>query len=137
MLRHYITQALRSFWRFRVTASVNLLGLVLASVCFIATYLFVDSLVRSDTHFSRASRTYLITQELYNSSGAKIVPGFPAAGPPTATYLRTDFPGLEAVARSVQLGSQAAATDDRKADVSTVAIDPEFLKIFDLDFKAG
>jgi putative ABC transport system permease protein len=137
MLKHYITQALRSFWRFRVTASVNLLGLVLASVCFIATYLFVDSLVRSDTHFAKASRTYLITQELYNSSGAKIVPAFPAAGPPTASYLRTDFPGLEAVARSVQLGIQAAATDDRKADVSTVAIDPDFLKIFDLDFKAG
>jgi len=137
MLKHYVTQALRSFWRFRVTAGVNLLGLVLAVVCFIATYLYVDSLVRSDMHFSKASRTYLVTQELYNSSGAKIVPAFPAAGPPTATYLRTDFPGLEAVARSVQLGSQAAATDDRKADVNTVAIDPEFLDIFDLDFKAG
>jgi putative ABC transport system permease protein len=137
MLKHYVTQALRSFWRFRVTASVNLLGLVLAVVCFIATYLFVDSLVRSDMHFPKASRTYLITQELYNSSGAKIVPAFPAAGPPTAAYLRTDFPQLEAVARSVQLGMQGAATDDRKADVNSVAIDPEFLKIFDLDFKAG
>ena len=42
MLSHYIVQALRSFWRFRVTAAVNLLGLVLAVVCFIATYLYLD-----------------------------------------------------------------------------------------------
>jgi len=56
MLKHYITQALRSFWRFRVTAGVNLLGLVLAVVCFVASYLYIDSLVRSDMHFPKASR---------------------------------------------------------------------------------
>ena len=137
MLKHYLSQALRSFWRFRVTTGVNLLGLVLAVVCFVATYLFLDSLLRSDVHFPKASRTYLITQELWNAGGSKIVPGFPEAGAPVGTFLRVDFPGLEAVARAASLGHQSAATDDRKADVNTAAVDPEFLKIFDLDFKAG
>ena len=137
MLKHYITQALRSFWGFRVTAGVNLLGLVLAVVCFVASYLYIDSLVRSDMHFPKASRTYLITQELWNTAGAKIVPAIPVAGPPAAAYLRVDFPGLEAVARAIGLGTQNAATDDRKAEVNTAAIDPEFLKIFDFNFKAG
>src|SRR6185437_6655148 len=95
MLKHYIIQALRGFWRFRVTAGINLLGLVLAVVCFVATYLYVDSLVRTDRHFARSARTWLITQELWNVSGSKIVPGFPQAGAPTAKYLRLDFPGLE------------------------------------------
>ena len=137
MLSHYIVQALRSFWRFRVTAAVNLLGLVLAVVCFIATYLYLDSLVRSDMHFPKAARTYVITQELWNSPTSRMIPALPTSGPPVAAALRADFPGFEAVGRAVELGPQSAATDDRKADVFTVAIDPEFLKIFDLDFKAG
>ena len=65
------------------------------------------------------------------------MPGLPAAGPPAGKYLQADFPGLEAVARAIGLGPQSAAADDRKADINTAAIDPEFLKIFDLDFKAG
>lgn len=137
MLKHYIIQALRSFRRFKVTAGINLLGLVLAVVCFVASYLYVDSLVRSDVHFPNASRTYVITQEVWSSSSGKITPAYPSAGPPTAAYLRVDFPGLQAVARALPLHSQSAATDERKADVKTLAIDPEFLKIFDFDFKAG
>ncbi len=136
MLEHYVTQALRSFWRFRATAGVNLLGLVLAVVCFVASYLYIDSLVRSDTQFPKASRTYVLTQELWRS-GVKTFPAYPQAGPQAATYLRLDFPGLEAVARAVPLGPQNAATEDRKADVKLVAIDPQFLQIFDLDFKSG
>jgi putative ABC transport system permease protein len=137
MLNHYITQALRSFLRFRVTAGVNLLGLVLSVVCFVATYLYIDSLVRSDMHFPKAARTYVITQELRKSDGGKLIPAFPSAAPPTAAYLRVDFPGLEAVARAVNLRTQSAAADERKADVKTVAIDPEFLRIFDFEFHAG
>ena len=137
MFEHYLLQALRSFWRFRVTAGVNLLGLVLATVCFVATYLYIDSLVRSDMRFPKASRTYVITTELWKTGGGKLIPAFPTAAPPAATYLRADFPLLETVARAVNLRSQSAAADDRKADVKTVAIDPEFLKIFDFDFKAG
>lgn len=137
MFKHYLVQALRGFWRFRVTTGVNLLGLVLAVVCFVATDLYVDSLVRTDRHFPKSARTWLITQELWNAGGSKIVPGFPQAGAPTAKYLRLDFPGLERVARAVRLGPQSAATDDRKTNVYTAAVDPEFLEIFDFDFTAG
>jgi putative ABC transport system permease protein len=136
MLKHYITQALRSFWRFRVTAGVNLLGLVLAVVCFVASYLYIDSLVRSDMHFPKASRTYVLTQEVWRN-GSRLIPAYPSAGPPAAAYLRVDFPRLEAVARALPLGRQSAAADERKAEVKTVAIDSEFLKIFDFNFKAG
>src|ERR1700730_16114026 len=100
MLKHYITQALRGFWRFRVTAGVNLLGLVLAVVCFVASYLYIDSLVRSDMHFAKAPRTYVLTQELWRN-GSKLIPAYPSAGAPVAAYLRVDFPGLEAVARAL------------------------------------
>ena len=137
MLNHYIVQALRSFWRFRVTAAVNLLGLVLAVVSFIATYLYVDALSRTDMHFPKAGRTYVLTQELWKDATTRMVPMIPQVGPPAAAALRADFPGLEAIARAIALGPQGAVTDDRKADILTAAVDPDFLKIFDFDFKAG
>ncbi len=59
MLKHYITNALRSFWRFRVTALVNLAGLTLALVCFIATYLFLDALLEERRHGVRQRRPHL------------------------------------------------------------------------------
>src|SRR4051794_4024331 len=136
MLKHYIFQALRSFWRWRVTAAVNLTGLVLAIICFVATYLYLDSLERSDKHFPHAARTYVITQELWNF-GKRFIPAFPTSDAAVAAFLRIDFPQLEAVARALPLGAQSAATDDHKAEIATAAIDPAFLRIFTLDFKAG
>ncbi|HEV7441780.1 MAG TPA: ABC transporter permease, partial [Steroidobacteraceae bacterium] len=133
MLKHYITQALRSFWRFRVTALVNLLGLSLALVCFVATYLFLESVLQTgDRAFKNASRTYVLTQELWTTPTNRMIPAFPQVGPPTAKYLRADLPTLEAVARAASLGPIAAATDDRSVYLDAAAVDPDFLKIFDL-----
>jgi putative ABC transport system permease protein len=136
MFTHYVTQALRSFWRFKVTAAVNLLGLVLAVVSFIGAYIYIDSLARADMHFPKAARIYAVTQELLIGE-TQMVPMIAQVGPPAAAALRTDFPSLEAVARAIPLGPQGAVTDDRKTDVPVAAVDPEFLKIFDFDFKVG
>jgi putative ABC transport system permease protein len=138
MLKHYLTQALRSFWRFRVTALVNLAGLSLALVCFIATYLFLDSLLENaDSQFKNAGRTYVLTEELWNTPTSRMIPAFPMSDPATAKYLRADLPGLEAVARAVSRGEIAAATDDRSAFLTAVAVDPDFLKIFDFKIVQG
>ncbi len=116
---------------------MNLLGLVLAVVCFIATYLYLDSLLRSDRHFPKADRTWVITQELWNSPTSRMIPAFPTPGPPVAAGLRADFPALEAVGRAVPLGPQNAATEDQQDRRVHGRDRPEFLEIFDLDFKAG
>jgi putative ABC transport system permease protein len=137
MLRHYIIQAVRSFWRFRVTTLVNLAGLVLALVCFITTYLVMEDLTRSDIHFPKAERTQVVTQELWSSPSERMIPAFPTSAPSTAKYLRADFPALEAVARAMPVGVMGAATDDRKINVSVTGVDADFLKIFDFEFKAG
>jgi putative ABC transport system permease protein len=138
VLKHYLVQALRSFWRFRVTTLVNLIGLSLALVCFIATYLFLDSLLKSgDAEFAKAGRTYVLTQELWSTPTSRMIPAFPMAAPGTAKYLRTDLPGLEAVARAASRGEIAAATDDRSAFLFAAAVDPDFLRIFDFKTVAG
>lgn len=133
MLKHYITNALRSFWRFRVTALVNLAGLTLALVCFIATYLFLDALLRNgDMEFANSDRTYVVTEALWTTPTERMIAAFPAASAGVARYLRADLPGLEAVARLIPLGPGGIASDDRSIDVSVAAADPDFLKIFNL-----
>jgi putative ABC transport system permease protein len=133
MFEHYIIHTLRNFWRFKVTALVNLIGLALGLVCFIVTYLFLDSLLRSgDLQFKNATRTYALTQELWTTPTNRMIPAFAEVAPGTAQFLRTDLPGLEAVARALSLGPLAASSENRSGYLNAAAVDPDFLKIFDL-----
>ncbi len=137
MLRHYFVTALRNFWQFRFTTAVNLVGLALGLLCFIGTDLFLESLLKSDLQYANASRIYAITEELWLNPAERTIPAFPTAAAGTAKYLKADFPALEAVARALPLGPLPAATDDRKLSPSFAAVDPEFLKIFNLPFISG
>jgi putative ABC transport system permease protein len=137
VLKHYFVTALRNFSRFRLTTTVNVVGLALGLVCFIATYVFLDGLLKSDTHYPKAGRIYALTQEMWTSPTERMIPAFPQVAPPVARYLKTDFPSLEAVARALTLGALAAASDDRKLNLTVAAVDPEFLQIFDMPFIAG
>jgi putative ABC transport system permease protein len=108
-----------------------LLGLTLAIVCFVATYLFIDTLLRNgDQQFKNAARTYVLTEELWTTPTNKMIPAYPGVDPGVAKYLRADLPGLQAVARALRLGAIPAAADDRSADLWTVAVDPDFVQIF-------
>src|SRR5437879_2788906 len=137
MLNHYLTQALRNFLRFKLTTTVNIVGLALGLVCFITTYIILESLTNTDSRLPRASRIYALTQDLWTPDGQRFVPAFPTVAPPAARYLKLGLPGLEAVARALQLGPLAVATDDRSMDLYAAAVDPEFVRIFDLNFVAG
>jgi putative ABC transport system permease protein len=137
VLKHYFVTALRNFWRFRVTTTVNVVGLALGLVCFIATYVFLDALLKSDTHYPKAARIYAMTQEIWTTPTERMVPAFPNVAPPAAKYLKADFPSLEAIARALPMGALAVASDDRKLDLFVAAADPAFLHIFDMPFVAG
>ena len=53
-------------------------------------------------------------------------------------YLRVDFPELEAIARANVWNRQSSiSADGRGARVVAVAVDPEFLDIFELPFVSG
>ncbi|MFL6606284.1 MAG: ABC transporter permease [Steroidobacteraceae bacterium] len=138
MFEHYITHTLRNFWRFKVTSVVNLIGLALGLVCFIVTYLYLDSLLRTgDLQFKNAARTFALTQELWTTPTNRMIPAFVQVAPGTAQFLRADLPGLAAVARAITLGTVAAASENRSAYLEAAAVDPDFLKIFDLKLLEG
>lgn len=136
MLESCLLQSVRTFLRFKLTTAISIVGLALGLTCFVLTHLFLEGLLASDQRFPKAARIYAITESIWDRS-QRIVPAFPMASPGVGKYLKADFPALEAVARAVSLGSLGAATADRKATLAVAAVDPDFLRIFDLPFLAG
>ena len=135
MFKHYLLTALRHCGRYRLTTALNVLGLSLGLVCFVAAYATVIYLRSADRHYLNSDRIYMISEN-FNS-----VVTAPVAAWMTAQYLKTDFPELEAVARGTIVGGEgggiAIATQERKGFVRVAYADGEFLDIFKLPFLAG
>lgn len=138
MLTHYLAIALRNLRRAPFTAFVNVLTLALGLVAFVAAYTVVAFWDNSERHFANADRTYVITASLALRDGSISTGRMPQTNMLYERYLRADFPELEAVARANVWNRQSSVTvDGRTSRVISVAVDPEFLDIFDLPFIAG
>ncbi|HUL81088.1 MAG TPA: ABC transporter permease [Gammaproteobacteria bacterium] len=138
MLGHYLAIALRNLRRAPFTAAINVATLALGLVAFVAAYAVVMYWNHSDRHFANADRTYVVTASLALRDGSISTGTMPATNELYAKYLKVDFPELEAIVRANPWNQQASITaDGRGARVVAVAVDPEFLDIFDLPFVAG
>src|SRR5215471_8618421 len=138
MLGHYLAIALRNLRRAPFTAAINVATLALGLVAFVAAYAVVAYWRDSDRHFATADRTYVITASLALRDGSIATGTMPQTNELYAKYLKVDFPEIEAIVRANAWNQQASITaDGRGARVIAVAVDPEFLDIFDLPFIAG
>ncbi|HEY0656319.1 MAG TPA: ABC transporter permease, partial [Chryseosolibacter sp.] len=140
MIRNYILTTLRSFWKNRSHAFINILGLSLGITCSILIFLILRFELSYDTHHAKADRIYRIVTEY---SGERT--GYNAGTTyPLPVALRNDFADLEEVAlvdanmsSPVITITRADGTTDRFKEVSAGFVDPEYLKIFDYDFIEG
>ena len=137
MLNHYFSLAVRNLRRAPIAAATNILTLALGLVCFVTAYAFAAFWGRAEQQFANADRIAVLTTNLE-------IPGLVTLRDEldtpeiAAAYLKTDFPALELVARAVQIDEHATlASGDRAVRSSVVAVDPEFLEMFDLPFTAG
>ena len=138
MLGHYFAIALRNLRRAPFTAAINVATLALGLVAFVAAYAVVAYWQNSDRHFANADRTYVITASLALRDGSISTGQMPQTNELYQKYLKLEFPELEAIVRANPWSKTASVTaDGRRARVVAVAVDPEFLDIFDLPFIAG
>jgi putative ABC transport system permease protein len=138
MLRHYLAIALRNLRRAPFTALVNVATLALGLVAFVAAYSVVAYWNHSDRHFANADRTYVITASLALRDGSISTGNMPQTNELYQKYMRLEFPEFEAIARANPWSKTSSVTaDGRRARVVAVAVDPEFLDIFDLPFMSG
>ena len=138
MLGHYIAIALRNLRRAPFTALINVATLALGLVAFVAAYAVVAYWSNSDRHFANASRTYVITASLALRDGSISTGNMPQTNELYQKYMRLEFPEFEAIVRANPWSKTASVTaDGRRTRVVAVAVDPEFLDIFDLPFISG
>ena len=141
MIRNYIISHLRSLWRNRTHAFINLLGLSLGITCTTVIFLILRFELSFDNYHADQDRIYRVVHEYINSPK----PAFSAAMTyPLPPALRQDFPDLEYVAMADRNMNDPVITitrDDNSTEKfkekGVAFLDPEFLKIFHYDWIEG
>jgi putative ABC transport system permease protein len=138
MFTHYLTVALRNIWRTRVSTLVAVVGLALGLMCFVAALGEALLMTHTDNHFSKDGRVHVIRQHLVISNNGATRTLTSLSSPwPLAQHIAGAFPEVEAVARMRSYREAAVSAEGNNMFLYTVAVDPAFLRVFDLPFAAG
>jgi putative ABC transport system permease protein len=138
MLRHYFSVALVNFRKTPFAALANVAVLGLGLTAFVAVYAVTGFWSRADRQFANADRTFVITSHMALADGTTVMSEAAVTNAYAASYLRSDYPEIEATARARPFFDDVpVAAGERAIRLTAVAADPEFLDIFDLPFVAG
>ena len=135
MFKNYIKIAFRNFWRNRSFSAINILGLAIGiAVCF-TILLFVQDEWSYDRFNVNADRIFRVVFKA-DINGGKI---FEAnVMPPTAQTLKSDYPEVEEATRLHEMGKPKVTFNNKTfKDGSFAFVDPNFAKVFSLQFKKG
>ena len=142
MIRHYFASAFANIARTPVTTAVNVLTLALGLACFLGVYGVSVYWRSGDAHHADAARTFVIETQVTPTAGGPELGG--AFGLPNITssstlarHLREAVPEIERIARVFKATETSVSTGEAKSSLEAAFADPDFLKIFDLDFVAG
>ncbi len=141
MIRNYFKVALRSIFRNKLTATINILGLGLAMAASALIYLFVVDELSYDQYHTKANRTYRITRDFHNQDG---VVGLALANvaPPIGMLLKNDFGEIDHMARTINYNMVISKEEDGEIKAMNneeylFVAEPEILKIFDVETVNG
>jgi putative ABC transport system permease protein len=138
MFRHLLAVALRNIRRAPFASGVNLLTLAVGLVCFVSAYAFATFWGSAERHFAKASDIYVLTATFGGDDAPGGVTHRTRIPEVAADLLKTDYPEIPAVARAVLIDRQTiVASGGRVERLLGLAVDPEFLELFDLPFLAG
>ena len=136
MLKNYLKTAWRNIEKHKVHAAVNVLGLAVGLAFFILIGLYVRHELGYDGFHENGDRICRVEQVLAHESGTEATAGCPT---PLSGVLPAEIPEIESVTRVIVFGTRTLMTaDGRKFDgVRTLAVDPEFLRIFSFGLVRG
>jgi putative ABC transport system permease protein len=141
MLANYFKVALRSIFRNKLTAFINILGLAIAMACALIIYLFVHDELRYDRYNEHADRTFRVTRNFISPDGSVML-HLGHVAPPFGPLLKNDFDDFEYVVRTLQ--SRLTITYEENAEEkkssyenNSFFAEPELLKVFSLSVLQG
>ena len=142
MLQNYIKVALRSIFRNKLTAFINIAGLALAMMCSILIYLFVTDELNYDTYNSKSDRTYRVTRAFLNQDGVANL-HLANVAPPIGPLIKNDFGEVEAMARTFNYYGLVIGQEENGELIKNFTedflflVEPDIFKIFDIIIKSG
>lgn len=138
MQRNYFILPIRNFLKNKVSASVNLAGLVLGLSAFAILYLYIENEFSYDRWHSRAENIYRITTELVSNDGSRVPD---ATTPPAlAPALRTEFPDADGVTRLFTNRGRTFLIQHNEREfyeMNVLSVDSHFFEVFDFPLVAG
>lgn len=141
MLTNYLKVALRSIFRSKLTAFINIMGLALAMGCSLLIALFIMDEWSYDRYHTKADRIYRVTRNFLSPDGSVNL-HLGHVAPPFGPLLKNDFPDMEEVVRTLQreiLVSYQDAGEEKKLFNESRAFfaEPEIFKVFDIAVLEG
>ncbi len=140
MFRNQIKIAWRSLLRHKSGSAINIAGLTVGIGCVLMIGLYIQDELSYDRHFRDAGRIYQVNLE-GNMGGAEFVAG--TTPPPAGAALVEAFPQVEAYTRLFMTRDQLvrysgkAAPESFYMEKDIVAVDSNFLRVFDYPMLAG
>lgn len=140
MIRNYLKVAMRSVFRNKLTAFINISGLALSMASAILIYLFVADEVNYDNYHTNADRTHRVTRIFYNQDGEQTL-HLSAVAPPIGPLLKNDFGEIEVMARTLQYSTVVGIEDNGElrsfTENNIFLAEPGLFRIFDITIKSG
>ncbi|HEX8038182.1 MAG TPA: ABC transporter permease, partial [Chryseosolibacter sp.] len=141
MLKNYLKVALRSIFRSKLTAAINISGLALAMACCLLILLFVRDELSYDRFHSKADRIYRVTRNFLSPDGSVNL-HLGHVSPPFGPLLKNDFPDFEQVVRTLQsriLVSYEEKSGEKKIfnEDNAFFAEPEIFQVFDIPVTSG
>jgi putative ABC transport system permease protein len=138
MFAHYSAVALRNIRSAPLAAFVNLLTLAIGLLCFVTAYAFVTFWTSAERQFRNVDDIHVLTVSIKNRDTGFGFANATDTPDIAAETLKSDFPAITKIARAVIIDRKTiVAAGDRAIRLFGVAVDPDFLEIFDLPFVAG
>jgi putative ABC transport system permease protein len=141
MIRNYLKVALRSIFRNKLTAFINIAGLALAMSCAVLIYFYVTDEISYDKYHANAARTYRITRDFLSADGTANLK-LANVAPPIGPLIKNDFGEVEFMARTINYNMVIGLEEKGELKKAITENDlffaePDIFKIFDFTVTAG
>lgn len=141
MIKNYFRVALRSIFRNKLTAFINIGGLALAMACSLLIFLFIKDELSYDRYHANAERVYRITRNFLSPDGSVNL-HLGHVAPPFGPLLKNDFSDFEHVVRTLQSGflvsyQENGAVKKSFNEENAFYAEPEIFEVFSIPVMAG
>jgi putative ABC transport system permease protein len=142
MIKNYLKVAIRSIFRNKLTAFINIAGLALSMACALLIYLFIADELSYEKYHAKADRIYRVTRSFHSPEGAVSL-HLSNVAPPIGPLLKNDYGEIEVLARTLNYSGLVIGLEENgelkmsNTENFIFLAEPDIFKIFDIEITSG